>query len=354
MQRRDGRLRMAGGKGAMIGARDRFGAMEGAPSDAGEGFPRAPRWSALRGREYLAAYALIAPALVLLTIYVFVPIGYTLYISFQDLHLGTVGYTGVGHSSYVNPNTPNTTTFFGFRNWNTLLFHDALFRMALRNTVVMIAGATLVGGAGALAMALLVTARLPYIGAFRTAYFFPAAISQVVAGIVFLWLFDQNFGLVNHLLGYIHLGPYLWQDDASYLLAALTMAAAWLTAAYNLPIFAAGLQNVPRAQREAAALDGAGDWALFRQITLPALRPVTWFVAISSLVSVSQMLGLYDALGQDTIESSTLVKYTFARAFYSNDIDYAGALSCVMVVSLTVLALVQLWLSERGEREAGS
>ena len=308
-----------------------------------------PRIDAYRSRRYLAAYALIAPSLLLLTVYVFIPMGYTAYISLQDIHLGTVTYVGAANPSsvYVNPNAHVAQAFFGFKNWYNLFHHDSVFDMAVRNTVVMTGGATLLGVIVALAAALVVTQRLPFLGVFRTAYFFPAAISQVVTGLVFLWLFDENFGLVNHLLGYVGLGPYLWQDDARFLLLALTLAAAWLTASYNLPIFAAALKNVPRAQREAAALDGAGAAGTFWHVTLPTLRPATWFALVSSTVAVTQMLGLYDALGQDTVESSTLVKYMFARAFYYNDIDYAGAIGCVLIVALTLIALSQLWFSER-------
>jgi len=311
----------------------------------------ARRRGAVRGwSEHLAAYSLIAPALAVLTLYVFVPIGYTVWISFQDLHLGVVTYTGAAHAAggYVNPNTHPGITFFGLRNWSHLLTADPVFRLALRNTAVMTGGATLLGTAGALAAALLLSARLPLLGLFRTAYFFPAAISQVVAGLVFLWLFDENFGLVNHLLSGLGLGPIYWQDDARALLACLTLAASWLTASYNLPIFAAALRNVPQALREAAALDGAGGLSQFRHVTLPALRPVIWFVAVSALVATSQMLGLYDALAQDAVESSTLVKYMFARAFYYNDVDYAGAIGCVLIVGLTAVALVGLWTTERG------
>lgn len=309
----------------------------------------ARRWNTLRRGEYLAAYLLIAPAILLLTLYVFVPVGYTLWISFQDLHLGVIPYTGVSGNGrgYVNPNAHAATTFFGLRNWQHLLGLDPVFRLALFNTVVMTGGATLLGTVGALAAALLVSTRLRLMGLFRTAYFFPAAISQVVTGLVFLWLFDENFGLVNHLLGFVGLGPYPWQDDARYLLAVLTLAAAWLTASYNLPVFAAALQNVPLAQQQAAALDGAGPLRVFWHITLPALRPVTWFVVLSAIASTMQMLGLYDALAQDSVESSTLVKYMFARAFYYNDVDYAGAIGCVMIVVVTVIALVGLWRSER-------
>ncbi len=307
------------------------------------------RGTAWRRGEYLAAYILIAPALLLLTLYVFVPIGYTLWISFQDLHLAVVPYTGVSGNGrgYVNPNAHVATTFFGLHNWQHLLGRDLVFRLALRNTVIMTGGATALGAVGALAAALLVSTRLRLMGLFRTAYFFPAAISQVVTGLVFLWLFDENVGLVNHLLGAVGLGPYAWQDDARYLLAVLTLAAAWLTASYNLPVFAAALRNVPRAQQEAAALDGAGALRIFWHITLPALRPVTWFVVLSAIVSTTQMLGLYDALAQDTVESSTLVKYMFARAFYYNDVDYAGAIGCVLILAVTAIALAGLWRSER-------
>ena len=308
-------------------------------------------FSALRWREHLTAYLLLAPALLVLTLYVFVPIGYTIWISFHDLRVSAVPYLSSGHaaSGYVGPNQSSVTTFFGTRNWYNLFHRDALFPMVVRNTIVMVGGASIVGSALALLTALLVSTQLRFIGVFRALYFFPAAISQVVTGLIFYLLFDQNFGLVNHVLvDWLGLPRPLWQDDAVYVLASLTIAATWIVASYNVPIFAAGLSNVPRAQQEAAALDGAGAWATFRHVTLPALRSVSWFVVISSLVSVSQMLGLYDALGQDTVESSTLVKYMFARAFIYNDIDYAGAIGCVLIVALTLIAVLQLWISERG------
>ncbi len=261
--------------------------------------------------------------------------------------LGAAG-ASAGH---VNPNTQATSIYFGLRNWQGPLEHDQVFRTAVRNTLVMVGGAlrtrahdrrALASGTGGLRVGL-----LPFIGLFlapRTSS--PAAISQVVAGLVFLWLFDQNFGLVNYFLSFVDLGPYPWQDDARYLLLSLTLAAAWLTASYNLPIFAAALRNVPGTRLEAAALDGAGDVALFLHITLPAVRPVTFFVLISSAAAISQMLGLYDSLGQDSLASTILVKYMFVRAFSYNDLDYAGAIGCLMVTGLSLLAVPRLLLAE--------
>lgn len=307
----------------------------------------------VRVRGYLTAYLMIGPALLVLSLYVFAPLAYTGWVSFQDVHLGVLPFLGAAGAGagHVNPSTQTTSIYFGLRNWQSLLEHDQIFRTAVRNTLVMVGGACALGTSGALVAALVASARLPFMGLFRTAYFFPAAISQVVAGLVFLWLFDQNFGLVNYFLSFAHLGPYPWQDDARYLLLSLTLAAAWLTSSYNLPIFAAALRNVPSARLEAAALDGAGDIALFRYIRLPALRPVTFFVVISSAAAISQMLGLYDSLGQDSVGSTTLVKYMFERAFSYNDLDYAGAIGCLMVAGLSLLAVPRLLLTEwREER----
>ncbi len=296
---------------------------------------------------------MVGPAMVVLALYVFAPLVYTGWVSFQDVHLGVLPFLGAAGaaSGHVNPNTQTTSIYFGLRNWQSLLEHDQVFRLAVRNTLVMVGGACALGTLGALAAALVVSTRLPFMGLFRTAYFFPAAISQVVAGLVFLWLFDQNFGLVNYFLSFVDLGPYPWQDDARYLLLSLTLAAGWLTASYNLPIFAAALRNVPSARLEAAALDGAGDLVVFLHITLPAIRPVTFFVLISSAAAISQMLGLYDSLGQDSIASTTLVKYMFVRAFSYNDLDYAGAIGCLMVAGLSLLAVPRLLIAEWREEQ---
>jgi alpha-1,4-digalacturonate transport system permease protein len=305
------------------------------------------------GRGHLTAYLMVGPALLVLAVYVFAPLAYTIWVSFQDVHLGVLPFLGAAGASagHVNPNTQTTSMYFGLRNWQSLLEHDQVFRTAIRNTLVMVGGACVLGTLGALSAALVVSARLPFMGLFRAAYFFPAALSQVVAGLIFLWLFDQNFGLVNYVLSFVDLGPYPWQDDAGYLLLSLTLAAAWLTASYNLPIFAAALRNVPGARLEAAALDGAGDLARFLYITLPAVRPVTFFVLISSAAAISQMLGLYDSLGQDSISSTILVKYMFVRAFSYNDLDYAGAIGCLMVAGLSLLAVPRLLLAEWREEQ---
>ena len=308
---------------------------------------RGQRWG-----NYVPAYLLIAPAMILLTIYVFIPVGYTAYISVQDLHLGSVPTAASGQpasSGSLAASAHTVQTFYGLRNWDNLLFHDPIFITAARNTAVMVCGATIFGAVVALFAAVVATQRIPFIGFFRTVYFFPAALSQLVTGLVFLWLFDENFGLVNHLLGLIGMGPFLWQDDARYLLVSLTLAAGWIMASYNMPIYAAALQNIPRTLIEAAELDGASRISTFRHVVLPLIRPVSWFVLLGSAVAVTQMLGLYDALGQDNIGSSTLVKYMFVRAFYFNDIDYAGAIGCLLIIALTCFAVAQFVVSERGE-----
>lgn len=286
--------------------------------------------------------------MLLLAAFVALPIGHALWISFQEIHLGvTAPPVGAGAGPVVNPNAPLTTSFFGLRNW-TRLASDTLFWQSLWNSALFAAGATALGLALALLAALLVRRKLPFMGLFRTLYFLPALLSEVTAALVFLWIYDDNFGLLNRLLRGIGLGPVPWTSNPAVLMISLILLGAWRGASYNLPILAAGLGAVPQILSDAASMDGAGPWARLRHVTLPGMAPVTLFAVVSSLVAACQALATFDVLAGADLRSMITIKYAYVRAFYYNDVDYAGAISIVMLALLMGITLLTLRLGDRG------
>jgi ABC-type sugar transport system permease subunit len=300
-----------------------------------------------RYRRALPAYALVAPALLVLLTYVLLPIADALWTSFQDITLGiTAPPTGGVSGPVVNPNAPTLTTFFGIRNW-TRLATDSLFWHSLLNSAVFAAGSTALALTLALLAALLVRQLLPFMGVFRALYFVPALLSEVTAALVFLWIYDDNFGLLNRLLHLVNLGPVHWVSDPIVLMIALILVGGWRGASYNLPIMAAGLGTVPPALLEAASIDGAGALARLRHVILPALAPVAIFAAIASIVAATQALATFDVLAGDDLTTLMTIKYIYIRAFYYNDVDYADAITVVLLVVLVALAALQLGVTRR-------
>jgi ABC-type sugar transport system permease subunit len=195
----------------------------------------------LRIRRHLAAYLFIGPALVLLVVFNIGPALYTAWLSLQDY--GILGSNG----------------FIGLENYAHVL-RDGLFWHSLLVTSLYTVGSAAIGLAGALALAALVTRKLPFMGWFRILYFIPSVTSLFVNATIFGWLFDYNLGLFNYWLTSLHLQRVPFLQDPNWALFSVILVGAWGGVSYNLPIYAAGLQNVSRDLYEAASLDGANGW----------------------------------------------------------------------------------------------
>ena len=235
--------------------------------------------------------------------------------------------------------------FVGFDNFQRLA-GDPKFWNALKNTAVFCAGSVPLAMAGGLALALLMNERVPGVKLFRGMYYVPYVTSWVAVALVWSWLFDRDYGLLNfglHLLGIR--GP-AWLNDPTWALPAVILVFAWKWMGFYALILLAGLQSIPAALYEAASIDGAGAWARFRHVTLPLLSPATFFVLVTALINA---MNVFDPIvvmtqGGPNDATQTLVKYIVDNAFQFFQIGYASAVAATTFVLVLALTLGQNWL----------
>jgi len=192
-------------------------------------------------------------------------------------------------------------------------------------------------------MALLIDLKLRFIKLYRTILYLPAVTSLVAIGIVWVWLFDPQYGLIDQILrGFGFDGP-LWLADPDVALLALVITAAWRNVGYFATIFLAGLQGIDVQYYEAAHIDGAGPWACFWSITLPLLRPTVLFVVVMSVILSFQVFALVYVMtaGGPAGSTSVIVFYLYQQAFTYFRMGYASAVGYVLFIIIFVLTLLQ-------------
>jgi multiple sugar transport system permease protein len=229
-----------------------------------------------RQSEARAAWLFLAPALGAIAVFFALPVAAGFVLSLTDFDLYAIA-------------DPRNARWVGLSNYADLL-RDPLFWRSLLNTLFRVA----VGGpltlAAALGGALLVNSKLArWRGLFRTIYFAPVVTTLVAVAIVFRYLYHPRFGLLNHLIGFVGLGPIDWLGTPRYSMLAITLLSVWRTFGYSLVILVAGLQAIPESLYEAARLDGAGSAQLLRHVTLPLLRPTLVFVTVLNTVGFFQI-----------------------------------------------------------------
>lgn len=246
--------------------------------------------------------------------------------------------------------------FVGLAQWERL-FGDALFWKALRNTLTYVVGSVPTGVVLSLGLALLVNTRLPAIGLFRTLYFTPVVTSTVAVALVWTWFYDSNYGVLNYflevgarLVGISRFEPVAWLNDPRTAMPAIVAMSVWKGLGYNMVIFLAALQNVPRELYEAAAIDGASRFRQFWHVTLPSISPVMFFVVVTSLIGAFQVFDQVYIMARDGRPANstlTIVYYLYNNAFRYLDMGYACTIGMALFVLIGVVTGVQLVLQRR-------
>ena len=193
---------------------------------------------------------------------------------------------------------------------------------------------------------LLLDQKLRWIKLYRTIFYLPAVTSLVAIGIVWVWMFDPQYGLINQLLKVIGIAGPLWLADPSTALVALIITAAWRNVGYFATIFLAGLQGIDNMYYEAARIDGAGRWASFWRITLPLLKPTVLFVVVMSVILSFQVFALVYVMtaGGPAGSTSVLVFYLYQQAFTYFRMGYASAIGYILFVIIFILTVLQFKL----------
>ena len=282
-------------------------------------------------RAVLAPYGFVAPALVLLAMFGLLPILVAAGVSLTDLDIKGLGQ-------------PDTIEFIGLGNYERL-FSDPDFWRALGTTAyfVVIGVPTIIAVSLAIAVALNVS-RSRFFRALRAFYFLPAITAIVAISLIWGYLYNSQFGLLNHLLGMVGLGPVGWLSDPGTARLSVALVAVWRATGLNTIIFLAALQSVPREYLEAAALDGASRWTTFWRVTFPLLRFALFFVTVTTLIGWLQFFDEPYVLTQGgPVGATTSISlFIFKNGFSLNQFGYASAGSIVLFVIIAAVTALQL------------
>jgi multiple sugar transport system permease protein len=242
--------------------------------------------------------------------------------------------------------------FVGLGNFQRLAA-DAVFLTALANTFKYVVLGVPSGLVLALAIALALTRVRRLAGLFRTVYFIPFITSLVAVGWVWRWLYQPQRGSINELIGVLGIPPQQFLQSTSQALPSIVVVNVWHDLGFQVVIFLAGLHAIPDIYYEAARLDGAGRWAMFRHITLPLLNPTIVFLAVTSAISSLQVFSQVQNMsaqgtGGPLNSTLSLVLYVYQKAFGgAYQMGYAAAMTVVLFVLILAVTLLQLRLLSR-------
>lgn len=279
-------------------------------------------------------YVLILPFYLFLALFVLFPIVFNLYLSFTNYNL-------------------NTADWIGLNNYKAL-FHDRFFFISLKNTAVYTIVTLAVTLALGLVLAALLNNKLFGTKWIRVSFFTPYVTSMVAVSMIWLWIYEPSHGIANSLLSLFGIPPKQWLYDTRWAMTAVIIMSIWKTLGYNLVVFLAGLQGIPRSLYEAAAVDGAGGIRQFFHITIPQIRPVTFFLVITGFINNFNVFEQIQIMtgGGPLNATTTLVHQIYNRAFQDFKIGYAASLSMVVLFLIGVLTLAQFHFNRDHERAA--
>jgi multiple sugar transport system permease protein len=281
-------------------------------------------------RETLWGYIFVAPWIIGFLIFTLGPVIASFALSFTDYEL------------IVAP------VWVGLKNYRTLLTQDRLFGLSLYNTAYYSFFSVPLGIIVAFLLAMLLNVQLPGMKVYRTVFYLPTVTSGVAVSILWIWLFNPQFGLINYLLRSIGLPAPGWLVDPTWSKPAFILMSLWGVGGTAV-IFLAGLQGVPRSLYEAAEIDGANAWAKFWNVTVPMMSSVIFFNLIMGIIGSFQVFTSAYVMTRGGPQNSTLfyVLYLFKKGFGMLQMGYAAAMAWILFVIILLLTLMQFRLAER-------
>jgi multiple sugar transport system permease protein len=246
-------------------------------------------------------------------------------------------------------NMVNEAHFVGLKNYRDMLSSDTFFGAAMLNTLYYTAGTVVLILAGSLLSALALNRKIAGRGLFRTLYFVPNVSSLVAVSLVWLWIYNSDFGLLNNLLRLVGVAGPRWLSDTRTAMPAVMVMSAWTQFGFFTVIFLSGLQGIPRQLYEAAEIDGTNPWQTLTRITLPLLSPTTFFVLILCIINSFQVFEQTFVMtkGGPAFSTTTAVMYIYNTAFKFQQMGYASALSWALFLCIFSVTVVQLVLQKR-------
>lgn len=290
------------------------------------------RRSRLHRQEHLTALAFVALPVIGFLLFTLYPMLFSIYASFTDWN----GLTA--------------PVFSGLKNY-IAMFQDPYFLKAMYNTFFLMLGIP-IGLVISLTLALAMNRKMHGTTFFRTVYYVPVISSIAAVAILWQWAFNGDFGLINQILALVGIDGPNWLQDTSTVKPALIIMAIWKGLGFSMLLYLAALQSVPRHLYEAAALDGAGAWKQFRHITVPMVRPVTFFLVVTSVIAGSQVfveINIMTPTGGPEFSSATIVWYIWQKAFDNLQMGYASAMSVMLGLMVFLITFIQFRLNRRNQ-----
>ena len=290
-----------------------------------------------------AGWWFVAPALAVIAVFFVAPVIAGLLVSFTDFDI------------YALADIQNLR-FVGLRNYGRLL-ETPLFWHALGNTLYFVVVGVPLSIATSLGAALLLDSRLAKVpGFFRTALFMPVVTTLVAVAVIWRYLLNTRYGLINYALGRLGIAPVDWLGDPHWAMPAIILFAVWKSFGYNMVILFAGLQSIPRELYEAARMDGASAAQQFRYITVPSLAPILLMVSILTIAGHFQLFAEPYVMTQGgPLQSTVSVLYfMYEEGFKWWNLGSASAVAFLLFLLIFAVTAVQLWLAPRRAVVAGA
>ncbi len=281
-------------------------------------------------REERVFYLFILPWLIGLVVFNIGPVFGMLGLSFTDWRISLDNLSFVGLDNY------------------TKLFSDPIFWVSVGNTLYIVVGRVVFGVSFALLLAILLNQKVPGIAFFRAVYYLPTVTAGVAVALVWIWIFNPRLGILNYGLKQIGIQGPPWIYSSTWVKPSLILMSLFSVGPIMI-ILLAGLQGVPKELYESAEIDGAGNWAKFRNVTLPMLSPVLFFVIIISVVSSFQNFTEIRVMteGGPGESSNVMIWYLWENAFIFLQLGVAAAVAWIMFVILMALTGLQFRIGRR-------
>ncbi|MDD7142259.1 carbohydrate ABC transporter permease [Bariatricus sp. HCP28S3_C2] len=279
----------------------------------------------LKQKEACTGYLFILLPLVSLIIMMYYPIIRSFFISFFEWNL------------------LQEPTFVGFGNYKTLI-HDEVFKTALCNTVKWVLIYVPMSVISSFLLALLLDRKMKGAGFFRTLYYLPVVCPIVVVSLLFVWIYNTDYGILNFILKELfHMDPIGWLTDSKYSLFAIAIMSVWKWAGYNMLIFLSALQGIDESLYEAAAIDGISPLQKLIYIKIPLVMPSIYFVMLTAVIDAFQMFTEIFIMtkGGPGYSTYTVSYYLWSNAFEYQKMGYACAMAAVMFVIILAVTLLQ-------------
>ena len=281
------------------------------------------------------AYLYLLPAFAVLGVFVFYPIIKTLRMGFYEsyVYLTDTG-KGLGLASFA------------------YVLKDPAFRLALRNTLIIVAVGVPITLVLALGSALFINSLRKGRGVFQTIYFLPYVTSTIAIGLVFRWLFHSDYGYINYFLSFLGVAPQKWLTAPNLTIVSVTIFTIWNGLAFKIVLFLAGLQKIDPQYYQAARIDGTPPHRVFFRITMPLLSSTFWMVVIISVIhafkTYNEVYSLFGGNGAGPGNSAiTVVYYIYDMFFNRSQVHYASAAAIIFLVIVLTLTALQKWVSRR-------